>query len=63
MELTVEEEKLRDKHDLTDGQLYWRRLKIAEGGELKFKQEYPQQLTKRLLCQDLTSSTWSVWTH
>ena len=28
--------------DLTDDQLYWRRLKIGEGGELKFKQEYPQ---------------------
>ena len=41
MELTVEEEKLRDKHSLDNGQIYWRRLKIAEGGELKFKQEYP----------------------
>jgi len=41
MELTFEEEKLRDKFDLDNGQLYWRRLKIAEGGELKFKQEYP----------------------
>ena len=41
MELSLEEEKLKEKHDLTDGQLYWRRLKIAEGGELKFKQEYP----------------------
>lgn len=41
MELTSEEEVLRDKHGLDDGQLYWRRLKIAEGGELKFKQEYP----------------------
>jgi len=41
MELSIDEEKLQDKHNLTDGQLYWRRLKIAEGGELKFKQEYP----------------------
>ncbi|MBC6414684.1 MAG: hypothetical protein GDA45_07395 [Chromatiales bacterium] len=41
MELSVEEEKLQEKYDLTLGQLYWRRLKIAEGGELKFKQEYP----------------------
>ena len=41
MELSLEEEKLKERYDLTDGQLYWRRLKIAEGGELKFKQEYP----------------------
>ena len=41
MELTIDEEKLQDKYSLTEGQLYWRRLKIAEGGELKFKQEYP----------------------
>ena len=41
MELTVEEEKLQDKFDLSMDQLYWRRLKIAEGGKLKFQQEYP----------------------
>ena len=41
MELTIEEEKLQEKHGLELDQLYWRRLKIAEGGELKFKQEYP----------------------
>ena len=41
MELTIEEEKLQEKYDLDIDQLYWRRLKIAEGGELKFKQEYP----------------------
>ena len=37
----LEEEELQKKFDLTDGQLYWRRLKIAEGGKLKFQQEYP----------------------
>ena len=36
-----DEELLVEQHDLNDGQLYWRRLKIAEGGELKFRQEYP----------------------
>ena len=41
MELTIEEEKLVEKYDLTMGQIYWRRLKIAEGGKLKFQQEYP----------------------
>lgn len=40
-ERTEAENELAQKHDLTDGQLYWRRLKIAEGGELKFRQEYP----------------------
>ena len=41
MELTIEEEKLQEKYDLDMDQLYWRRLKIAEGGKLKFQQEYP----------------------
>ena len=41
METTIEEEKLIEKYDLTLDQLYWRRLKIAEGGKLKFQQEYP----------------------
>jgi len=40
-ERSSEEELLVEQHDLNDGQLYWRRLKIAEGGELKFRQEYP----------------------
>lgn len=41
MELTLEEEKLQEKFDLDYDQLYWRRLKIAESGEMKFRQEYP----------------------
>ena len=41
MELTVEEEKLVEKYGLDKDQLYWRRLKVAEGGKLKFQQEYP----------------------
>ena len=40
-ELDLEEEKLKDKFDLDNDQLYWRRLKITEGGKLKFQQEYP----------------------
>tara|TARA_R100001463_G_scaffold25548_9_gene60456 strand:+ start:1902 stop:3569 length:1668 start_codon:yes stop_codon:yes gene_type:complete len=40
-ERSSEEELLVEQHALNDGQLYWRRLKIAEGGELKFRQEYP----------------------
>ena len=40
-ERSNEEELLVEQYDLNDGQLYWRRLKIAEGGELKFRQEYP----------------------
>ena len=40
-ERTEEEEKLVADHDVDNDQLYWRRLKIAEGGELKFRQEYP----------------------
>ena len=40
-ERTVEEDELVEEYDLTDGQLYWRRLKIGEGGLRKFQQEYP----------------------
>jgi len=40
-ERSSEEDLLVEQFDLNDGQLYWRRLKIAEGGELKFRQEYP----------------------
>jgi len=39
--LTEEELDLKEKHDLGLDQLYWRRLKIAEGGLSKFRQEYP----------------------
>lgn len=41
MELSSEEEALKEKYELDNDQIYWRRLKIAESGELKFKQEYP----------------------
>jgi hypothetical protein len=40
-ELTEEEKELVEKYELDNDQLYWRRLKIAESGEAKFKQEYP----------------------
>jgi len=39
--LTEEEKGIRNLHNLDLGQLYWRRLKIAEGTLTKFKQEYP----------------------
>jgi len=38
---TKEEEGLIELYDLTDGQLWWRRMKIGEGGSKKFAQEYP----------------------
>jgi hypothetical protein len=40
-ERTEEEEILVTRFQLDDEQLYWRRLKIAEGGQDKFRQEYP----------------------
>ena len=40
-ELTEEEEILVTRFQLDNDQLYWRRLKIAEGGSDKFRQEYP----------------------
>lgn len=43
--------KIYEKHDylITKDQLYWRRLKIAEGGEDKFKQEYPAHAEEAFL--------------
>lgn len=40
---TPDEEDLAEKYDLTDGQLYWRRKKIAENGLDLFRQEYPAE--------------------
>ena len=40
-ELSHEEEEYKEKYDLDDEQMYWRRLKIGEGGPRKFMQEYP----------------------
>ena len=39
--LEKEEEDLMEQFGLDLDQLYWRRLKIAEGGKIKFQQEYP----------------------
>ena len=47
MILDTEEEELKEEHGVDNDQLYWRRLKIAEGGKLKFQlqQSYtPQRL-------------------
>jgi hypothetical protein len=41
MVLTDYEEELKEKYQLDDDQIYWRRLKISESGEDKFRQEYP----------------------
>jgi hypothetical protein len=40
-ERTDEEEVIVTRFNLDNDQLYWRRLKIAEGGVDKFRQEYP----------------------
>lgn len=40
-ERSPEEEILVTRYRLDDDQLYWRRLKVAEGGLDKFRQEYP----------------------
>ena len=41
MDLDEYEEWLISEFNLTLEQLYWRRLKVAEGGPRKFQQEYP----------------------
>jgi hypothetical protein len=38
---TKEEEALAELYNLTNDQLYWRRMKIGESGATKFAQEYP----------------------
>jgi len=40
-ERSIEEEELSEEYGLNNGQLWWRRMKIGEGGESKFRQEYP----------------------
>lgn len=41
LELTSEEQKIKDEWNLDDEQIYWRRIKIAETSTILFKQEYP----------------------
>lgn len=45
-QITEDEQDLKDTYDLTDEQIYWRRMKIEEfeGREWKFKQEYPNNV-------------------
>jgi len=42
--ITQEEGDLKELYDLSDEQIYWRRLKIEDIGDWKFKQEYPSNL-------------------
>lgn len=44
-----EEQKLIDEYEVDFDQLYWRRLKIAESGERKFRQEYPSHAEEAFL--------------
>ncbi|MDC6465046.1 hypothetical protein PQZ39_01295 [bacterium] len=48
-ELTFEEKDYKEKYELTDEQIYWRRLKIVEGGVDKFRQEYPANAEEAFL--------------
>lgn len=49
--LTTEEKKVRKEHNLTYGQIYWRRKKMLEfvGDEKRFYQEYPLTDTEAFL--------------
>jgi hypothetical protein len=49
--LTTEEKKIRKEHQLTYGQIYWRRKKLLEftGDEKRFYQEYPLTDTEAFL--------------
>jgi len=48
-ECTIEEFELIDKYELTDEQIYWRRLKLGESGDKKFIQEYPSSSEEAFL--------------
>ena len=41
LEMTSDEKKLKEQWSLTDGQIFWRRIKISETSTSTFKQEYP----------------------
>lgn len=49
--LTSDEKKIKKEHELTDGQIYWRRKKMLEfvGDEKRFYQEYPLTPTEAFL--------------
>lgn len=53
--LTDEEAILKNLHNLTDGQLLWRREKIEELGYSKFKRDFP------LVLEDAYSQTSDTW--
>ena len=55
IELTDEESKIKEQHNLTDGQLLWRREKIEELGYSKFKRDFP------LVLEDAYSQTGDNW--
>ncbi|TFU06168.1 hypothetical protein EUV02_03920 [Polymorphobacter arshaanensis] len=46
---TLDEEELAEKHGLSDGQLMWRRRKVAADGLDLFKQEYPSNAMEAFL--------------
>lgn len=50
-DLTAEEKELQETFNLSNGQLYWRRMKISEfGGDVwKFKQEYPNDVQEAFI--------------
>jgi len=41
LELTPEEQKIKEKWELDNDQIFWRRIKISETSTAMFKQEYP----------------------
>lgn len=47
--LSLEDEQYMEKYDLNLRQMQWRAYKIAEGGALKFKQEYPANADEAFL--------------
>lgn len=50
-EKTHEEDEYAEKYGLSDDQVYWRRIKINQGGPDKFKQEYPANAEEAFLAE------------
>lgn len=59
-ELTSEEERYKEDHGLTDGQMYWRRMKVVElGGMHHFRREYPATVDEAFK----SAAVGAIWTQ
>lgn len=59
MSLSAEEQDYKDRHDLSDGQILWRRMRIRElGGIWAFRREYPASIEEAFHA-DIVGALWT----